>query len=98
MKRFMPIVVLGLCACSAEQQGNVADALFAPSPIDGDYSKHLEAQRQSTIYQPVGETRVKPAGALLKHQYVEGLSRICIYDNIGSPFILTVNAVALCPI
>ena len=36
--------------------------------------------------------------AYLKSQYVSGQNRICVYDRLGSQYILTVGAVQLCPI
>jgi hypothetical protein len=40
-----------------------------------------------------------PVGTgFLKRQYVEGMSRICVYDKLGSPYVITLGAAQLCPI
>lgn len=40
----------------------------------------------------------KPMTAFYQGQYVDGMSRICIYNDMGSKYILTVGITDLCPI
>lgn len=42
-----------------------------------------------------------PAGGgtgFLKHDYVSGLNRICVYDQVGSEVAVTVGAADVCPL
>lgn len=39
---------------------------------------------------------VRPRG-FLKGSYVNGLNRICVYDDLGSEYVLTVGSSQLCP-
>jgi hypothetical protein len=41
---------------------------------------------------------VKPTTAFLQRQYVQGTSKICIYDRLGSPVHITIPATSLCPL
>lgn len=52
----------------------------------------LQAARPSTS-QP-------PASALgfLKREYTSGFNRICVYDRLGSEFVVTIASTALCPL
>lgn len=36
--------------------------------------------------------------AFLKHHYVSGQNRICVYDHLGSQYIMTIRATELCPL
>jgi hypothetical protein len=36
-------------------------------------------------------------GGILTDEYVQGGSRFCVYDDLGSPVTLTVNAAQVCP-
>jgi len=36
--------------------------------------------------------------AFLKSDYVSGLNRICVYDRLGSQYIVTIGSTELCPI
>jgi hypothetical protein len=38
------------------------------------------------------------ATAFLRGQHTEGQSKICIYDRLGSPYVITIGIVELCPI
>ena len=99
MKRYLALCFVLLSGCTADQQARIGEALFAPTPgMDNDYSKHLNAQMQASQYQPFAQTPQKPATAFYKSQYVKGMARVCIYDNLGSPFILTIGSTELCPI
>ena len=41
---------------------------------------------------------VAPMTAYLRQHYVQGTSRICIYDRAGSPVHITIPATNLCPL
>lgn len=36
--------------------------------------------------------------AFYQGEYTEGLTKICIYDHIGSPYAITVNSYDVCPV
>ena len=36
--------------------------------------------------------------AFLDYDYVEGNSRICVYDHLGDPYIITKKSYEICPI
>lgn len=36
--------------------------------------------------------------AFLKYSYVSGMNRICVYDLLGSKYVMTIGAVELCPL
>jgi len=43
-------------------------------------------------------TNAFAAMAFLVSQYVDGQSRICIYDHLGSEYIITIKAYEVCPV
>jgi hypothetical protein len=44
-------------------------------------------------------TGVAYAGvAFFKYSYVDGLNRICVYDHLGSKYIITIPAAQVCPV
>ena len=43
-------------------------------------------------------TNALAATAFLVSQYVDGLSRICIYNHLGSEYIITIKAYQVCPV
>jgi hypothetical protein len=36
--------------------------------------------------------------AFLERDYVSGMSRVCVYNYLGSPYIITLQAYELCPL
>ena len=36
--------------------------------------------------------------AFLKYQYVDGMNRICVYDHLGSKYIMTIKSFKVCPV
>ena len=36
--------------------------------------------------------------AFLSHDYISGSNRICVYDDMGDEFYITVEAYELCPL
>lgn len=36
--------------------------------------------------------------AFFKYSYVDGLNRICVYDHLGSKYIITIPAAQVCPV
>lgn len=36
--------------------------------------------------------------AFLKYSYVSGLNRICVYDYLGSQYVITIQAAQVCPV
>ena len=45
---------------------------------------------------PQQYTPVRPGMAFLRHQYVSGMHRICVYDRLGSQEIITIGQYELC--
>lgn len=83
---------------------------FGFSPGSTEYSNCVQqqyAQRSNMMQAGLRQMGQTPpaqsqslqstSGAYLRSQYVSGTSRICTYDRMGSPFVLTVNATELCP-
>mgnify|MGYP003676401464 len=38
------------------------------------------------------------SAAFLKHSYVSGMNRICVYDDLGSSVVITIKSYELCPL
>ena len=38
------------------------------------------------------------SAAFLKHSYVSGMNRICVYDDLGSQVVITIPSTQLCPL
>ena len=38
------------------------------------------------------------SAAFLKHSYVSGMSRFCVYDSAGGDLVITVKSYQLCPL
>lgn len=38
------------------------------------------------------------ATAFLRSDYVNGTARVCTYDRMGSPYVMTVSAAQICPV
>jgi len=55
----------------------------------------IGAGLRNASQQPGAETGFT---AFLKSNYVQGTSRVCIYDRAGSPYIITIGAAQMCPI
>ena len=36
--------------------------------------------------------------AFLKSSYISGMNRICVYDRLGSQYVMTLRAVDICPL
>jgi hypothetical protein len=36
--------------------------------------------------------------AYLKHQYVSGMNRVCVYNNLGSDYAITIKLTEICPL
>jgi hypothetical protein len=41
---------------------------------------------------------VSAATAFLKHSYVSGSNRICVYDHLGSDYTITIKSYKVCPV
>jgi len=51
----------------------------------------------SSFNQPAPPAASRPAG-FLERQYVDGVNRICVYNSMGSEYIVTINSTSLCPL
>jgi len=38
------------------------------------------------------------ATAFLKYEYVSGMNKVCVYDDMGSEVAITINSYELCPL
>ena len=36
--------------------------------------------------------------AFFKYSYVSGMNRICVYDHLGSQYVITIPAAQVCPV
>lgn len=64
----------------------------AGQTASGNYTPVAPSPLRRTPMSPV------PAGpTFLKGSYVSGASRICTYDRMGSPYVITVGAAEICP-
>jgi hypothetical protein len=46
----------------------------------------------------LASTTAMAAVAFLKHHYVSGMNRICVYDHLGSQYVTTIPAAQICPV
>lgn len=54
---------------------------------------------KSTLFLLVGLSFTANAGtAYLKHQYVSGMNRVCVYNNLGSDYTITIRLTEICPL
>lgn len=47
---------------------------------------------------PAAPIAGQPGHRMLQRHYVQGTNRICVYSDFGSPFILTISVMSLCPL
>jgi hypothetical protein len=50
------------------------------------------ASRTPDVATPTGPV------AFLKSQYEQGSAKVCVYDRLGSPYVITIERVQLCPL
>lgn len=90
-----------------------ADTIRARGESCAPYAAEMqiEAQRSNVMLQNLNNAYVAPLGAravgappppsgavaFLRWDYVEGTSRICVYDRLGSPVHISLPATSLCP-
>lgn len=106
------VLACGLQGC-AQQLVNAAQkdcSSFGFAPGSSEYASCVQqqyAQRTNMMQaglRQMGQTTssqsqsVQPtSNGILQGQYVSGMSRICTYNRMGSPYVLTVKSTDLCP-
>lgn len=100
-------VALTGCAAQIRQAAEADCASYGITPQSLSYSDCIErrvARREDRIMQAAmprgGGSMGQSSGATayLRSQYVQGTSRVCTYDRMGSPYVVTVGSAELCPI
>lgn len=88
MKAVLAIAVL-LAGCATgpmtEEERDSADRTI----------KALEVLNAGFGYKQQPQAQAK---AFLKTSYVSGFNRICVYDRLGSQYIVTLRSVDICPL
>ena len=106
------LLLLGGCAAQMMQGAqNECTAFGYPqgSPAYAQCVQQQYAAKQANFQSSMArlgqvgqQMSAQPAGggatAFLRSQTVSGTSRICSYDRMGSPYVITIGAVDICPI
>jgi hypothetical protein len=100
-------LLLGGCAQQLLTAAQHDCSAFGYSPGTESYAGCVQARfgtRQAMMqhaFQSAGQSMAAPSSggtAFLRSDYVSGTSRICTYDRMGSPYVMTVSAAQICPV
>ena len=104
MRRLIILAAVGLAGCA--QLRNIDPRAAAEmSEANARYYQQQAAQNQRdqlNAFRPapaLAQPQQQATGvAFLKSSYTSGQNRICVYDRLGSQYVITLGALDICPL
>lgn len=63
-----------------------------------DIDRYLAAQKAQQAAQQAANPPPQQATAFYKRDYISGVNRICVYDRLGSQYVVTIAVTQICPL
>lgn len=88
---------VAVCSCASRRR-NFDNFVYLCSRCFCLQGNNMKALFFSLVLAAFASTTAYAGVAFFKYSYVDGMNRICVYDHLGSKYIITIPAAQICPV